>query len=95
MMNFRKYPNITEIGIPNGINLVNTSFYNAFNNMRNLVTSEFNHPNVTSMANTYYNCYNLTSSPVCGNNVIDMSRAYYNCYNLTGNPVCGNNVQLM
>ena len=76
MMNIRQYTNITEIVIPNRIKLSNNSFLDAFRNMQNLVTSEFNHPNVTSIAQAYHSCYNLTGSPVCGNNVTSMSGTY-------------------
>lgn len=53
MINFKNHPSITEIVIPNGINLINNDFSNAFNDIRTLVTSELNHPNVINMFNTY------------------------------------------
>ena len=95
MINFRKYPNMTRAVIPSNITLSTNNFSNAFNNMRNLVTSEFNHPNVNNMSFTYYNCSNLTGNPVCGNKVTDMYMTYFNCTNLTGSPICGNNVTNM
>jgi hypothetical protein len=36
MFNFRTYKNVTSITFPNNVRMVNTSFSNAFNNMRNL-----------------------------------------------------------
>ena len=38
MMNFRSHPNMTKCVIPDGVNLSNTDFSNAFNNMRNIVS---------------------------------------------------------
>lgn len=76
MINFRQYNNITKVVIPNNIRLSTGDFNNAFNNATNLVTSKFNHPNMTHMGYIYYNCQNLTGSPACGNNVIIMYHAY-------------------
>ena len=95
MINFRNYLNVTEIVIPNDIQLSSKNFSNAFKSMKNIIVSEFNHPSVTNIYSTYYSCYNLTGSPVCGKNVINMANAYYSCYNLTGSPICGNNVTNM
>lgn len=76
MMNFRQYTNLTRVVIPNNIKLSTGDFNNAFNNMSNLKTYEFNHSNVTNISATYFNCQNLTSYPVCGNKVTDMSNTY-------------------
>ena len=95
MLNFRKYPNLTSVTVPNNVMLSTNNLSFAFRDMRNLVSVNFNHPNVTNMNNTYMSCFNLTGSPVCGDNVTDMSYTYYYCRNLTGSPVCGNNVTSM
>ena len=95
MINFRQYPAMTKATIPNNIRLSSGNFSNSFYNMRNLVASNFNHSDVTSMYQTYWNCSNLTGSPVCGNNVTNMINTYSHCYNLTGSPVCGNKVTSM
>lgn len=94
-MNFRKYNNITEVIIPNSVQVSTNNFSNIFNNMTNLVTSKIPEEKVVNMTKTYQNCYSLTGSPVCGNNVTNMSSTYNNCRNLTGSPICGNKVTNM
>ena len=94
MINFRNYSNVTEIIIPDEIELSLTNFSDLFNNMTSLRRTTI--PNsVTNMFSTYYNCFSLIGPPVCGNNVTDMRTTYYNCRNLTGSPVCGPNVTNM
>jgi hypothetical protein len=56
MINFRQYPNLTKIIIPNKITLTNNNFSNAFSTMRKLTSSSFNHPNVTNMSFAYEFC---------------------------------------
>ena len=91
MMNFKKYNNVTKIVVPGGVRLSNTSFSNAFNNMRAL--QSFNLPNnVTNLSKSFYQCVNLSCNTWCGDNVVNFFQAYYACRNLTGSPVCGNNV---
>lgn len=50
MMNFRQYTNVTRVVIPNNIRLSTGDFNDTFNNMQNLVISEFNHPNTINMS---------------------------------------------
>jgi hypothetical protein len=38
MINFRQYSNLTRVVIPTNITLTNTSFFNAFANLKNLQT---------------------------------------------------------
>ena len=76
MLNFRSYPNLTRVSIPNNVSLSTGNMSNAFSDMENLIVSDFNHPNITNMAYAYANCIKLTGSPVCGPNVTYMAYAY-------------------
>ena len=71
--NFRQYPNLTSITIPNSVKFSNNSFYMQFYGMQNLKTCLFDYKNVNNMSQVYYDCKSLTDSPFCGNNVTDMS----------------------
>ena len=46
MINFRQYPAMTSVTIPNNIRLSSGNFSRAFDNMYNLVNSNFNHNNI-------------------------------------------------
>ena len=89
MINFRKYPTITKVVIPNNVALSDTNFNWTFASMKNLNTVELPNDKLTNMYGTFSNCINLIGPPVCGENVIIMANAYYECKNLTGSPVCG------
>ena len=90
MINFKAYPQLTEINIPDLVRSSTTSYYNAFRGMTNLQKISNIHKNVTNMAYAYQYCTNLTTA-VCGPNVTNMRNAYNNCRNLT-TAVCGPNV---
>ena len=60
MINFKQYPNITRIKIPNNLNLSNTDFSDKFSNMSNLKTIEGISKYTTNMCNSYRGCINLT-----------------------------------
>ena len=53
MLNFRSYPNLTRVVIPNKVQLSNNSISYAFDSMINLVTVDFNHSNINNMHGTY------------------------------------------
>ena len=93
MMNFRIYPQVTKISIPNNLILSSTNFSGAFYNMKNLKTIELP-DTITNIVQICYNCNSLTTA-FCGNNVVGNVRsAYFNCRNLT-EAVCGDNVTEM
>ena len=93
MMNFRSHPNMTKCVIPDGVNLSNTDFSNAFNNMRNIISITLS-DKIVNLSSTLRNCIVLDKA-ICSNNCTDMSYTYYGCSNLTGSPVCGNKVTNM
>ena len=93
MMNFRSHPNMTKCVIPDGVNLSNTDFSNAFNNMRNIVSVNLS-DKIVNLSNAFYWCKAL-STPMCPKNCTNMYETYSGCTNLTGNPVCGDNVTNM
>ena len=92
MINFRNYPQLTKVVIPNAINLKNNNFSNAFKHLSNLVSVDL-HNGVSNISYGFYNCINLTTA-VCGPNVTNLSYAYDNCANLT-TAACGPNVIYM
>ena len=98
-MNFRNYPKITEVVIPDGVKLQNDAVQ-LFYNMTKLISVNI-HENVLNSITNMYGTFgitafafgtNLTGSPICGDKVANMSHAYMNCYKLNGSPVCGLNV---
>ena len=92
MLNFKNYTNVTNIYIPNSVN-IDPDLTSRFSGMTNLINCTIPMNNVTSMYNAYNGCTNLTTA-VCGDNVINMAYAYNGCQNLT-TAVCGDNVTNM
>ena len=99
MINFRQYPQLTKIVIPNNVMntyLLNKSTINIsnwFSELKNLQTVELNnYDRVLDMSYAYYNCISLKDSPQSGYNTQNMTYAYYGCSNLTGSPVCATRV---
>ena len=92
MINFKQYTNLTDVVIPDAVQITNADFTNAFNNMQTLQYVRL--PNrITNMYQIFNNCQNIIGqSPVCNNQVTNMSNAYQYCRNLIGSPVCGENV---
>ena len=95
MINFKQFTNLTDVVIPNAVQLTNADFSSAFNNMQSLQYVSL--PNrATNMYRVFNNCQNLIGeSPICSNQVTNMSNAYRYCSNLKGSPVCGENVTNM
>ena len=90
MMNFRNYPQITKVVIPDNVQLSHTT--NLFSNMRNL-QSVYLPKHITIYNNTFRDCISLQQA-VCGDNVTNMDSAYRGCTNLT-TAVCGDKVTNM
>lgn len=93
MINFRQYPTITKVIIPNNVQLSTNDFSNAFSNLIHLQRIEIPMNGVVNITNMCRNCTNLTTA-VCGNNVTNMYSTYQNCTKLT-KVVCGEKVNSM
>ncbi len=83
---------LTDIHIPQKVNLTNSSLKNAFKECNQLRSITINSRQVTSMENAFRNCKNLTSEPFCGDNTTIMYSSYLHCFNIKGFPVSGPNV---
>ena len=69
-LNFRKYPSVTEIIVPQKVRLEQAT--NLCNSMQALKIGNIISGNIIYMYNTYRHCTNLTTT-MCGPNVTDMS----------------------
>ena len=55
MINFKQYPNLTKIVIPNKVRLSTTDFNNAFCDMMNLQSVQLS-DKITNLSNAFTNC---------------------------------------
>ena len=79
MINFKNHSKITEIEIPDKIQLSTNNFYDCFSNMKNLTIINITHPNIVYMQNCFTDCDNLTNYIYQGKKVENLTNTYYNC----------------